>query len=951
MVCVALFSFWSSHDQRRFIHSRRFTGRCPRAVTALTDVREPDRAADCAKLAERDGQLADLCGLLGSAVAGFSQTAVVRGPVATGKTALIREFVRRCAAARTGVLTANGSLAEQSCPHALVRQLFDDLGVADETGGESPATLRLGELLHKALVERLAAGPLVVCVDDLHFADDASLQILLYVQRRLVASPILFLFGAADHLRSRLADFEAELARRARIHSIDVGVLTRAGVEAVVRAHARPGAGSDAAHTLYALSGGNPLLLKGLLKDAAAAGGPYPDGGGGFRDAVSACLYRGGAGLRDVAQALALLGDQPDHDLVPHLLLASADDVDRSVKALAAAGVLGPEGAYRGAAARNAVLEAMEPAAASGLRGRIAGLLYERGVACDAIARHLVATAAPLAPWAVEVLVEAAEEALAGGDLERASEYMEPASRAEVDERTQARSLGLLVRIKWHTNPRAAASYLTPLHEAALAGHLGDQDAGRLAGYLLWHGRVKEAADVVEWMESVRADRTPATQDAANAARHWMQYLHPRRGAALSADGDERRNPREPDATGDIRLHAATALVSVLVGGVGADCSSAEFVLQSTEMGSYADESVFAALLALVYADRLDEADNWCESLLDHARRHTMTTLSAIVLGVSADIALRQGRLEAAEERAAEALAVLSDRGWGVVIAYPQSTLIAAASGLGRYAEAAEHLRRPLPAGTFETAFGLNYLHARGLYALRTERYFAALENFQRCGRLMREWGLDRAVIAPWRLGAGMVYAALGRTGEARALFDEQSRRRRGEPGAVRGASLRLLAQLSEPDARNSLLRESVALLRKSGCARDLALSLVELSNERYARGDIKQAQQGAQEAMEIAEDCGTTADVRRILCEGYRFDLAGLLGDDQVPVGPELSNAEGRVAALAASGMTNRQIGTRLHLSTSTVEQHLTRVYRKLQVARREDLAQLLWPARSETA
>ncbi|MER5555943.1 AAA family ATPase [Streptomyces sp. NPDC002793] len=915
------------------------------------EFREPDRSEYGKELVERDGQLADLHGLLRSAKGGYSQTVLVRGPVATGKTALIREFARHCTAAGTDVLTANGSLAEQWSPHALVRQLADGLDSSDEVDRELSATLRIGELLHRALVERLGSGPLVVCVDDLHFADEASLQNLLYVQRRLFASPILFLFGVADHLQTRLTEFAAELTRRARIHSVDVGALTRTGAEAVARQFTGADRLTGRLDALHAASGGNPLLLKGLLRDAVVTGGLPPGDGRGLRDAVSACLYRGGTGLRDVAQALALLRDRADRDLVPQLVLASADDVGRSMAALAAAGVLDPDGDYRSAAARAAVLETMEPAVVAALRGRIAELFYERGAAGERVAHHLVATAAPPAPWAVEVLIEAAEEALMGGELGQAATYMEFASRAEADERTQARILGLLVRVKWHTNPRAAASCLTPLHEALLAGHLSDQDAGWLAVHLLWHGRANEAVAVVEWMESARAGRPPATQGALNAVRHWMQYLHPRHGTALTTDAAERGKPRDPDATGDIRLHAVTALVSVLTDGVGVDCSSAELVLQSAEMGSHADESVLAALLALVYADQLDRAELSCESLLDHARRRNLTTLSAIVLGVSADVALRQGRLKMAKDRASEALALISDRGWGVVIAYPQSTLIAATSGLGRYAEAAEHLRRPLPTGTFDTAFGLNYLYARGMYALRTERYFAALEDFQRCGRLMGEWGLDRAVIAPWRLGAGMVYTALSRTDEAKALFDEQSRHRRREPGAVRGVSLRLRARLSEPDARNSMLRESVALLRKSDHALELALSLAELSNERYARGDAKQAQQGAQEAMEIADDCGATGDVRRILGEGYRFDLVGLLGDEYLPVRQKLSYAEGRVAALAASGMTNRQIGMRLHLSTSTVEQHLTRVYRKLEVTRRADLARLLWPARTKTA
>jgi DNA-binding CsgD family transcriptional regulator len=60
--------------------------------------------------------------------------------------------------------------------------------------------------------------------------------------------------------------------------------------------------------------------------------------------------------------------------------------------------------------------------------------------------------------------------------------------------------------------------------------------------------------------------------------------------------------------------------------------------------------------------------------------------------------------------------------------------------------------------------------------------------------------------------------------------------------------------------------------------------------------------------------------------------------GVDEQP-GAGLSDAERRVAALAAQGQTNREISRRLFITVSTVEQHLTRVYRKLGVARRLDL------------
>ncbi|GAA3116917.1 hypothetical protein GCM10020254_74650 [Streptomyces goshikiensis] len=49
-------------------------------------------------------------------------------------------------------------------------------------------------------------------------------------------------------------------------------------------------------------------------------------------------------------------------------------------------------------------------------------------------------------------------------------------------------------------------------------------------------------------------------------------------------------------------------------------------------------------------------------------------------------------------------------------------------------------------------------------------------------------------------------------------------------------------------------------------------------------------------------------------------------------------------MALLAARGHTNREIATKLYVTVSTVEQHLTRIYRKLKVKRRRDLPARLW-------
>ncbi|NEC39773.1 helix-turn-helix domain-containing protein, partial [Streptomyces rubrogriseus] len=88
--------------------------------------------------------------------------------------------------------------------------------------------------------------------------------------------------------------------------------------------------------------------------------------------------------------------------------------------------------------------------------------------------------------------------------------------------------------------------------------------------------------------------------------------------------------------------------------------------------------------------------------------------------------------------------------------------------------------------------------------------------------------------------------------------------------------------------------------------------------------------------------------NVRRLGTSRAPVAPASAPGTEPVPVLTErqpaapglLSRAEQRVAVLAAHGMSNRQISRKLYVTVSTVEQHLTRIYRKLNVTRRVDLA-----------
>jgi DNA-binding CsgD family transcriptional regulator len=160
----------------------------------------------------------------------------------------------------------------------------------------------------------------------------------------------------------------------------------------------------------------------------------------------------------------------------------------------------------------------------------------------------------------------------------------------------------------------------------------------------------------------------------------------------------------------------------------------------------------------------------------------------------------------------------------------------------------------------------------------------------------------------------------------------------------TRGISLRALALTSHPAKRTALLRESAEMLRDSGARLELAYTFTELSNAHLALGEHGRAHWAARQARNLAERCGarTLADLPDAGGRGSSPEAGPGAGPEVSPgtrLLPQLSDAEQRVAMLAAYGHTNGQIARKLYITVSTVEQHLTRVYRKLGVASRAEL------------
>ncbi|MCX5209943.1 AAA family ATPase [Kitasatospora sp. NBC_00240] len=455
--------------------------------------------------------------------------------------------------------------------------------------------------------------------------------------------------------------------------------------------------------------------------------------------------------------------------------------------------------------------------------------------------------------------------------------------------------------------------------------------------YLFWHGRVAEGTAALERFEADRpAGAEPAgLRELRSWLGYWFRSLFPQPA------------PGQGAGAGD-----GLAVLGGLLAGLPAEESvlKAERILREGRLGGGSVESLTSALTVLVYADRSDRAARWCEPIATRtAAANCSSTWHALFSALRAEVALRQGDLRTAEEAARAAFARIRPEGWGVAVGYPLSTMISVRTALGRHEDAARYLALAVPAETFQTPAGLHYLYARGGHLLAVGRPEEALADFRACGELMARWDIDHLPgLVPWRVGAARAELALGRRQSAVALADRQLAAL-GPAGhaRVRGMALRARAAAGGPGERTGLLERAVLALEAAGDGAQLAAALGELGATHRVQGDLGLARSAERRARPAGLQAARPGGPRPPTAEppaARGVDRAVERAVDPGTAAPEegadrLSDAERRVAGLAARGLTNREIARKLYITVSTVEQHLTRVYRKLGVRRRVDL------------
>lgn len=859
-------------------------------------------------LLHRDDECARLDKALRACSDNTAQLVLVEGAPGCGKTRFLQYAADLAAERGLTVLRAAAEPADRRQDHALLRRLAGCFPGNAPAAAPQETASTFAALLRTAC----ARGPVVLCVDDVQYADRTSLTELLRLAHALHEAPLLTVLTQSPYHRTDGFGLHTELLRHQGFGRIPLERLSAGATVELARFWGAP-VPADTTASLHRLSGGNPLLVRALLAesggpDGSRPGWPEPEPGGPFAEAFATCVQRCGPAARRLAAALAVLGPQAQEQRAARLARLGADAAARAWTALDTAGLV-DGGRLRHPAAESAVLGMLSSEQRRSMHRDAARVLHHALAEPGVVAGQLIAAGTATHHWEIQALRDAArQEPFSHSDPDGAPTFLRLARSGCPDEPTRLRITLQLAAHTWRLHPAAAHHLLDEPQAAARAGQLSCADAGWLARLLAAQGRIEEADEVLG-----RAGRD------GRAARESV--------------------PREPLAqcpvTHERPTDQAARAAALWLGPSGRDdVPAAERLLSDTPLTPATYESLARALRTLVH-HRPQLAVTWCGRLAEEISARNAPGWQAAFATSHAESLLRLGDLTGARREATRALEHLAGRGGPFLLA-PLALLVQALTELGEHTTAALHLHPTLPGEPYSTVHALAFLRARGRYYLATGRPQAALEEFLEAGRTAARWASDHPELLPWRTDAAEALHLLGRPTEAQALVADQLALPVATGARVRGVTLRLSAATAEPRRRVELLAGAVDELRDYGDRLELARALADLGGALRLSGEGTRAGTITRRAWQLADDCGA-APLREQIRPASRPERAASPARSQDAA--RLSGAEERVAALAAQGLTNREIAVKLFVSASTVERHLTCAYRKLGIARRQDL------------
>jgi DNA-binding CsgD family transcriptional regulator len=929
-------------------------------------------------LLEREAEIATIQELVAAAGGGVGRLLVVEGAAGMGKTRLVG--VARAAARAAGleVLAARAGELEQEFAFGVVRQLFEPLLVrasqeerAEFTAGAAGLALALfqqptaaGEeaadgsfaMLHGLywLAANLALRrPALLAVDDLHWADVASLRWVAYLNRRLEGLPLLVAVAARPPEQSPQAALLAEVLADPAAVVLRPNPLGPAAVAALARDAFAVEPDSAFVAACETTTGGNPLYLRALL-DTLARERLAPSAANAARvlqtgpDAVARAVLLRLARLSTAATALlraaAVLGDGAALQQAAALADLEVEAAAHAATILVRAALLRAEDPLEFAhpVVRTAIYQQLGADERSCAHRRAAELLVAAGAPSQQAAAHLLATLPSGDRFAGEVLRRAADLSLQQGAPQAAVAYLR---RALAEPTAHVERAELLYRLGIAEQSAAIPGAVEHLGEALALTTDPVRHAEMALPYaitLALLDRLGEALEVLQRAIDVLGGRRPELGQLLEAALLDLATMDLDSHAMAAERIGHVQEQLLGTGAGAAMIRAVLAFHKAWAGSARQRCVAlAVDALDEGLLCRSGDVMLGVnALFALTCAEEVDTVTRFIDEALAAARRRGDLVHTHYLLLYRGCVAAQQGQLREAEEdlRGAELdLAVtptlnLWRVGYLADVLVDRGDLAAAAGVLGSI-DLDERVTMN---------FRYPWLYGRARVELEAGRLQSALAGFRKLGEVLETYGFRNPAFLPWRSQAALALHRLGRRTEALQLAQEELERARqwGAPRTI-GVSLRTLGFVQGGPIGEALLREAVAVLQGSQAQLEQARALVDLGAALRRTNQRGEAQALLRQGLELAYRAGAAGLVRRaqeeLAATGVRPRRLVLTGVDA------LTASERRVARMAAEGMSNKELAQALFVTVKAVEVHLSSVYRKLQISSRGQLAETL--------
>jgi DNA-binding CsgD family transcriptional regulator len=864
------------------------------------------------------------------------------------------------------VRSLEGAALAEVADAAVVDELATVLPALARHAGPTPVPTPIDERYRvydamRSLLERLAGDrPFLLVLDDLHWADHASGDLVAALLRRPPRKVGLLVALRPHQAPPRLLAALDRSERDGGLLRVTLGPLDRAATDRLLG----DGIAPELRAALHDDSGGNPFFVEQLARAAPGRRrGAVP---AGVTDAIAEELRALAPGTRRILDAAAVVGDPFEPKLVAVAAQAPGDEVEDALDRLATHDLVRPTDvprrfSLRHPLVRRAVYESAGAAWRLGAHARIAQALADRGASPELLAHHVARSARPGDAGAVETLRAAAQGTLARAPA-TAAEWLRaalalvgsPGSDATRVELLTVQSTALAAVGRFEE----AASSLVEAVEL-LPGGASDQRirlTAKVAGIEHRIGRHRDAGERLlaalrDLPEQRSREHLPLLMALAANAFYASDT------AAMERWAEETRAVAE--AVGDA-AHAFAATAALTMAAVVAG-RTAEAARRRDDAGRRFDALSDAELaerlvgaqfltLAEMYLDHVKPMTAHSERALAVARRFHQRELVSVLTISQAWGAGIVGRLDEAArviDGAVEAARLLDtpfDLAWVLM----NQGCIASFAGDRALALSAAEEAVELAAAVDDSIIAAYPSMVLGDAVLLTGNAERAAEvliaggggpdiplipGFWRC------YCLDELATA--ELGRRRPQAA-ARAAEAAGAHADAIGSRLGRGWADRA---RARVELDAGDAHEAarLALASADALAAGAARAEAARSRILAGHALALGGDRDEAVVDLREALRTLEACGAHGRADEAARALRRIGHRPQRGDRAASGLGALSAREREVVALIAGGRTNREIAGELYVSTKTVETHVRNVFTKLRVSSRLEIARLV--------